>query len=98
MKSRRLRLNGIGSYRGRYEIEGDVCIGRGPENDIVIDDPSISSTHCIIRMEEQGYVLSDLQSTNGTIVNDEGVESATLEEGDKLSLGDIEFEVHLAED
>jgi pSer/pThr/pTyr-binding forkhead associated (FHA) protein len=69
-------------------------IGRGMDNDIVIDDELVSKAHAVIEKHklESGadlycYTLHDLGSTNGTFVNGEAVEQATLWNGDLIRLG-----------
>ena len=71
-----------------------VRIGRGTENDIVIDDELISKSHAVIervRINDDSelcrYTVRDLGSTNGTYVNDEKVEQASLWNGDLLRIG-----------
>ena len=65
-----------------------VAIGRLPECDIVISDPGASRRHATITREDGGeYVLTDLGSTNGTLVNDEAVQERTLLEGDRIGIG-----------
>ena len=53
-----------------YELVGDiVMIGRGPLNDIVIDNPLVSAQHAMLLKVGDAYWLKDLDSTNGTHVN-----------------------------
>src|SRR5437667_3540541 len=53
-----------------YELVGDiVMIGRGPLNDIVIDNPVVSAQHAMLLKVGDAYWLKDLDSTNGTHVN-----------------------------
>lgn len=51
-----------------------VSIGQGPQNDLVIDDDSVSKTHARLEYMLEGWRLTDLESTNGTTV--EGVRLA----------------------
>lgn len=51
-----------------------VTIGQGPQNDIVLDDDSVSRTHARLEFELGSWMLTDLESTNGTEV--EGVRLA----------------------
>lgn len=51
-----------------------ATIGQGPQNDVVVDDDSVSKTHARLDYEHGGWHLTDLDSTNGTVV--EGVRLA----------------------
>jgi pSer/pThr/pTyr-binding forkhead associated (FHA) protein len=55
--------------------------------DVVIPDPGASRHHAEIRRTEEGFVLSDLGSTNGTMVNEATVSERLLEEGDRITIG-----------
>ena len=59
-----------GVSRGkRYEVRAPLAhVGRGPHNDIVIEDDSVSDTHAKLQRREDGWFLVDLGSTNGTYV------------------------------
>ncbi|MGQ0671036.1 MAG: FhaA domain-containing protein [Actinomycetota bacterium] len=72
------------TYRLRKEI---VTLGRLAECDVVIPDPGASRRHARIRHEDGTYVLTDLGSTNGTLVNDEAVRERRLEDGDRITIG-----------
>lgn len=70
-----------------------VAIGRLPECDIVISDPGASRRHATVTREDGGeYVLTDLGSTNGTIVNDEPVGEHVLSDGDRITIGNTVLE------
>lgn len=64
-----------------------VTLGRLPECDVVIADPGASRRHAQIRLLDGGYVVSDLGSTNGTLVNDRPVDSHQLADGDRITIG-----------
>jgi membrane protein YdbS with pleckstrin-like domain len=72
-----------------------IIIGRAPDNDIVIDDPTVSSTHAELREEGGHWVVSDLGSTNGTYVSYGGadaerrVEIRPLKDGSTVRFGDV---------
>jgi hypothetical protein len=77
------------TIRIRKEI---VSIGRLPECDVVISDPGASRRHAEIRLEAGTYVVRDLGSTNGTIVNGEITPSHELRSGDRITIGTTELE------
>src|SRR5689334_9807971 len=47
----------------------ETQIGKSPRNDIVIADPAVSSSHAVIRLDNDAYTITDLGSRNGTSVN-----------------------------
>jgi pSer/pThr/pTyr-binding forkhead associated (FHA) protein len=66
----------------------EVRLGKGPHNEIVIADPSVSSAHALIARGDNGYTISDMGSRNGTYVNQEKViEPRPLRSGDLINLG-----------
>lgn len=68
-----------------------VTLGRLDENALHIDDPSVSSRHAQLTVQESGnYLLRDLNSTNGTRVNGERITEVTLRPGDRVRFGKIE--------
>ncbi len=64
-----------------------VLIGRSHLCDIKIDQKSVSGKHCQLTAGTQGYVIEDLNSTNGTQVNGEMVERYDLKDGDEIAIG-----------
>jgi FHA domain/Type II secretion system protein B len=67
--------------------KGSVTIGRRKENTIVFTNPEVSSVHARIDKVGTDYILTDLQSTNGTFVNSLKVLSHRLSHGDRISIG-----------
>lgn len=75
-----------------YILEDDVSIGRGTQNNIVLRDPYISKSHARITLDEEEYFLEDLDSANGTLVNDTRVlDVVKLKDGDRIKFGQVEF-------
>ena len=69
-----------------------MVIGRS-DADINLDDPSVSRRHAIIEIFDAQFAkLKDLASTNGTRLNGKMIEEEKLQSGDKLQVGDCEFE------
>ena len=76
----------------RRYVESETRIGRGDQNNFQLNDPSISRDHALIRRVEGEYVLSDLDSSNGTFVNGQRVyEARRLAPGDRVRLANVEF-------
>jgi hypothetical protein len=73
-----------------------VTLGRLPENDVVLDDPGASRQHARINGTDGEYVLVDLGSTNGTLVNDEPVGERRLVDGDRITIGETVLEFRRA--
>lgn len=71
--------------------EGTVTVGRSLDNDLVLDDPSVSRHHAEIRRQNGGYTLVDLESTNGSRVNGRSVATASLSDGDRVVFGGVEL-------
>jgi cytochrome P450 / NADPH-cytochrome P450 reductase len=66
-------------------------LGRAPDNDIVVADPGVSQHHAELRPEAGAYRIVDLDSRNGTFVNEQRVTSARLSEGDLVGIGSSTF-------
>ncbi|HMP74270.1 MAG TPA: FHA domain-containing protein [Kiritimatiellia bacterium] len=69
----------------------EVTVGRNEDNVISINNPAVSGRHCVIRHEDDRYVLKDLGSTNGTHVNNKQVPEAELKPKDLIQIGNVEF-------
>lgn len=85
-----------GKYQGRKLIinEGDVVVGRDAECQIRLASSDVSRKHCIIRLEGDAITVEDLDSRNGTYVNDLLIKEKTeLEQGDFLRVGPMVFRV-----
>jgi hypothetical protein len=64
-----------------------MTAGRGQDNDLVIDDPKASHRHFGIQWDADRYTLYDLNSRNGTQVNDQPIREALLQNGDEIEAG-----------
>jgi pSer/pThr/pTyr-binding forkhead associated (FHA) protein len=70
------------------EITGDsFAIGRKPENDLPIEDHTVSGRHAKIVRVQSVYFLEDLKSTNGTAVNGKAIERVQLHDADVITIG-----------
>jgi pSer/pThr/pTyr-binding forkhead associated (FHA) protein len=66
-------------------------IGRAPTSDFIVDAPLVSRLHCRLTAYDDRVELVDLSSTNGTKVNGAIAAKADLRDGDRLSVGRVEF-------
>lgn len=73
-----------------FQFTGVVTkIGRGHDNDLVIDDPRVSRKHLEIRVIRNRFVLFDLNSTGGTFLNGQRTNQGMLYSGDVISLAGV---------
>ena len=70
-----------------YRLAAATTLGRLPTSDIVLSDPGASRRHATIVRRDDGYVLTDLGSTNGTLVNGEPAVERLLVDGDRITIG-----------
>lgn len=85
-----------GPYDGRvFELGGDeLSVGRAVDNDIVLDDPSLSRKHA--KLHRRGgaeFEVEDLGSSNGTFVNGRKIGRASMRPGDTVRFGELNFRV-----
>jgi phosphoserine phosphatase RsbU/P len=80
----------------RFDLDGDrAVIGRSADCEVPLDVPAVSRRHAAILRERGRYFVEDLQSRNGTLLNDKRVTGrAPLNEGDQLIICDQEFRFH----
>ena len=71
--------------------EGELTIGREASNGIAVVDPSVSRQHCLLSGENGRFLVRDLDSRNGTLVNGTAVEEQGLQHGDEIAAGDSSF-------
>jgi hypothetical protein len=77
-----------------FEVSDVVVLGRSDETDFVIDDPYASEFHLRLVSQENGMMLHDLGSTNGTYVNGRRVSAPTeLKRGDTIQVGKTVMEI-----
>lgn len=81
-----VKLHGQGS-RSIDLTEDSFAIGRKSDNDLSIDDHTVSSRHAKIVRVQSVYFIEDLKSTNGTTVNGKPVERAQLHDADVITIG-----------
>ncbi len=72
----------------RFLLDQDVTTaGRHPDSDIFLDDVTVSRRHVEFRREGNGFSVHDVGSLNGTYVNREPIDSASLSGGDEVQIG-----------
>jgi pSer/pThr/pTyr-binding forkhead associated (FHA) protein len=72
-------------------------VGRDPDCDFPIFHPTVSTNHCELVLSNDGVLLRDCDSTNGTFVNGEPITEARLLPGQTVTLGDVELFVESTE-
>jgi hypothetical protein len=89
--------------QARIELEGASCyldrdvatIGRGLDNDVVVEDRRVSRHHARLQRGPRGWEIMDLASTNGTCVNGRQVKQRLIDHGDIIALGGLEMKFFL---
>ncbi|MGM0557765.1 MAG: sigma 54-interacting transcriptional regulator [Myxococcota bacterium] len=71
--------------------QASVSLGMRDDNDVVLEDQTVSRAHCRIYQEGENYILEDLGSTNGTYVNGVRIRQAYLEPGVVLGVGNMQI-------
>jgi Nif-specific regulatory protein len=69
----------------------EVSIGRGASNQVSIADPVLSRQHCVISCDKDQFLIRDLGSRHGTVVNGVPISKQLLQHGDQISLGGSVF-------
>jgi len=93
----RLSLKGrpIRSFTFSDEV---VTVGRDPGADIFLDNSGVSRRHAIIKRVATGHMIVDLNSANGTYLNDERVNKAHIEEDDIIRIGKFSLWINFKDD
>ncbi|MBV9357367.1 MAG: FHA domain-containing protein [Chloroflexi bacterium] len=86
--------------RGQASVQGEQCltpgrplvVGRSPSTDLQLRDRAVSRRHFEVAWRDDGYVLEDLDSNNGTFVNGQRVRSVALHDADVIRVGMTELE------
>jgi diguanylate cyclase (GGDEF)-like protein len=87
-EGRLLQIHPLNLNAGLIELEsGEFVIGREPECSLVIDEQAVSRHHAKIERVENRYSITDLDSTNGTWVNQRTVKFQLLNSGDRIRIG-----------
>lgn len=77
---------------GELELQrGSNFLGRAEGNDFTLDDPTVSSRHCEIIVAEMTIQVRDLDSTNGTFIDNRRIRNSEIHNGEILMLGSMEM-------
>lgn len=84
------------SAGAEFSVGGEMSLGRDPANGIVLGDPSVSGAHATLARVRDGWRLTDLGSTNGTLLNGRRVDGrgVLLRGGERVSLGAVVLRFH----
>jgi pSer/pThr/pTyr-binding forkhead associated (FHA) protein len=82
-----------------FKTGRDLRMGRGPDNEVILSDDSVSRNHAVLKVGAEGEaVVEDLGSKNGVLVNGNAVNRQLLRSGDLILLGDVTLTVVLHPD
>ena len=76
------------------KLDGDIVIGRALGCELWLDDGRLSRRHCKVHRENDRWVVTDLGSTNGTIVQGHSIEHHVLRDGESFEIGDTRVVFH----
>ena len=76
-----------------YPLTGQLVVGRGAEADVQLTDTGVSRRHAELRVADGAVEVHDLGSTNGTFVNGRRVQTASLRDGDRVTVGTTDLTV-----
>lgn len=93
MKLRMQIVRGSGEGKTFIFTKAPIRVGRGSDNDLVLNDDGVSRRQFEIVVEVTGVMLRDLESSNGTYVNDAIATETELKAGDRIKTGPVTFEI-----
>ena len=74
-----------------------ITIGRRTDNEVILEGDNISRNHVAIERRDSRYFVSDIGSANGTYLNEQQIEMAELNDGDRLRIGNYTLSVSLCD-
>lgn len=94
--ARLVTVNRMDPVPAEYSLlKDEVTLGRGEENDLVVPHASVSRSHARLQRHDGAFELTDLNSTNGTFVDNQPVSgSVMVANGSEVRLGDVAFVLH----
>lgn len=83
-----------------FSLVTQLTLGRHEDNDIQIDDSTLSAHHACLRLQHDACEITDLDSTNGILFNGKKVSQQLLSDGDRVTVGthDLEYVSTLSEE
>lgn len=93
IKARLLVLTKTGSFEHTV-VSAESTIGSSEDNDIVINDKTVSRHHAVLYFDGQTFGIRDLKSTNGIVMNGFKVDDLKLRNGDSVSLGNVVMKIY----
>ena len=82
-----------GSHKGTSKVVGGrLTIGKAPDNDLVLTDDTVSRHHCELIRAPDGLHVRDLESTNGTRVDNTRIREAMVQPGSVLKVGEVDIQ------
>jgi len=85
-----IKTDGVASQALELRL-GVNHVGRDPDCDFTISHPSVSALHCDLILSNDGVIIRDCGSTNGTFVDGDAVKEVWLRAGQKVLLGEVEL-------
>jgi DNA-binding NtrC family response regulator len=85
-----VQLNGPESGRS-YDLGQSLRIGKASDNDVVLDHPTVSRNHLVVRRQGEQFLVQDLDSTNGTFIDGAQIKEGFLRAGALLEVGDVQL-------
>jgi serine/threonine protein kinase len=70
-----------------FKLSRSCAIGRSPDNDLVVQNQTVSRRHARIDLENDRFWITDLSTTHGTFVNDKRIARCELHDGDEITIG-----------
>ncbi len=74
-----------------FSLGQSLRIGKAPDNDVVLDHPTVSRNHLVVRRQGDHFLVQDLGSTNGTFIDGAQIKEGFLRAGALLEVGDVQL-------
>ena len=75
-----------------------ITIGRDPESNVFLDNPGISRLHAVLERRGDVIMVQDMESANGTLLNEHSVRREAIKDGDKVRIGKFLLTLSVVED